>query len=92
LTCIVVGGAANDLGAAFGAILVITVVINGVQYLPVFSYTTAAEALQLVAVGLLIIVFLWFRPAGIFRERRRRFAPDRGQVEAGAGVSAQEHR
>jgi branched-chain amino acid transport system permease protein len=73
-TCIVIGGAGNDFGAAFGAVLVITIVINGVQYLPTFSYTTSTEALQLVVVGIVLIAFLWARPRGLFPERRRRFS------------------
>jgi branched-chain amino acid transport system permease protein len=87
-TCIVVGGQANDFGAAFGAVLVLTIVINGLQYLPIFSYTTAAEALQLVALGLIIIAFLWLRPRGIFPERRRRFAKQPDSVTATAEVAA----
>lgn len=73
-TCIVIGGLGNSFGAAFGSILVLTIVINGLQYLPIFSYTTAAEALQLVGLGVAIVVFLWLRPRGIFPERRRKFA------------------
>jgi branched-chain amino acid transport system permease protein len=72
-TCIVIGGVGNNFGAAFGTVLILTVVINGVQYLPIFSYTTAAEALQLVVLGVLIVVFLWARPQGIFPERKHRF-------------------
>jgi branched-chain amino acid transport system permease protein len=73
-TCIVIGGLGNNFGAAFGTVLVLTVVINGVLYLPIFSYTNLAEALQLAALGVLIVIFLWARPRGIFPERKRKFA------------------
>jgi branched-chain amino acid transport system permease protein len=71
--CVVVGGLGNNLGAALGAVLVLTILDNGLQYLPVLQYSTDVGALQTVAFGLVIIVFLWFRPRGLIPESRRRF-------------------
>lgn len=71
--CVVVGGLANNLGAALGAVVVLTVLDNGLQYLPVLQYSTDVGALQTVAFGLIVIAFLWFRPRGLLPERRRRF-------------------
>jgi branched-chain amino acid transport system permease protein len=73
--CVVVGGLGNNFGAAVGSVVVLTVLLNGLQYLPILEFSTVASALQTVALGLVIIAFLWFRPAGLVPERRRRFAP-----------------
>jgi branched-chain amino acid transport system permease protein len=71
--CIIVGGLGNDFGAMLGAVLVLTLITFGVQYLPIISIGTVGEALQSMAVGLLILLFLWLRPRGLVPERRRRF-------------------
>ena len=83
LVAIVVGGVGSNMGAALGAVLVLTVVIDGVQYLPMFSYTTIAEAMQLVILGLAIILLLWFRPSGLIPETGRRWPPARGEDRGG---------
>src|SRR5581483_7403059 len=41
------------------------------RYIPPFGPPGLVEDLQWVAIGLLILVFLWFRPQGILPERRR---------------------
>jgi ABC-type branched-subunit amino acid transport system permease subunit len=88
--CIILGGLGNDLGAALGAVLVLTVITFGVQYLPIISIGTVGEALQSMAVGLLILVFLWLRPRGLVPERRRRFAVAEASAAAeGVSESAQ---
>jgi branched-chain amino acid transport system permease protein len=89
--CIVVGGLGSNLGAALGALIVLTIIDNGLQYLPILNYTTDAGALQTVGFGLIIIAFLWFRPRGLFPERRRRFGrrPRDGVAEASAGPSTE---
>jgi branched-chain amino acid transport system permease protein len=71
--CVVVGGLGNNFGAALGALVVLTILDNGLQYLPVLQYSPDVGAVQTVAFGLVIIVFLWFRPRGLVPERRRRF-------------------
>ncbi|MBS1888899.1 MAG: branched-chain amino acid ABC transporter permease [Actinobacteria bacterium] len=90
--CIVVGGLGNNFGAAVGSVLVLTVLFNGLAYLPIFSYTTAAEALQLVLLGLIVIAFLWFKPRGLFPERRRRFAFPSAGPDRGTAVAVEEAR
>jgi branched-chain amino acid transport system permease protein len=89
--CVVVGGLGNNLGAALGAVIVLTIIDNGIQYLPVLQYTTDAGALQTVGFGVVIIAFLWFRPRGLLPERRRRFGGRRREpaVEAGVGRSTE---
>jgi len=66
---VIIGGAGNHRGAVLGAVLVpvafeeITRFISGPPGL--------VDDLQWVAIGLLIVIFLWFRPQGVLPERRR---------------------
>ena len=84
LAAIIVGGTANNWGAMLGALLVPVGFLEASRYLPdrfdifglhVQFFSGLIEAMQWVAVGLLILLFLWFRPQGIFPERPGRFAP-----------------
>jgi len=72
-TAIIVGGAANNLGAAIGALVVPITFLEATRFLPAFGYPGLIDALQWIAVGILTLIFLWFRPKGIFPERLRRF-------------------
>ena len=71
---IIVGGLGNNFGAFFGAFLVLGVFLELPAYLPQFASANTEESLQSAAIGALILVFLWFRPQGIFPERRRRLS------------------
>ena len=81
---IIVGGRGNNAGAILGALLVpvgfeeVTRFIPN-QFtlgpLPVTPQVGFVPALQWVAIGLLIIAFLWFRPEGV-RPEPRRVYPD----------------
>jgi ABC-type branched-subunit amino acid transport system permease subunit len=70
---IIVGGAGNNFGAMLGAALVLGVFEESVKYLPSFGYAGLAEAIQFMMLGVLILAFLWWRPAGLVPERRRRY-------------------
>jgi branched-chain amino acid transport system permease protein len=69
---IIVGGLGNNFGALFGAFLVMGVFLEVPQYLPSLSYTNSEAAIQSALIGVLILVFLWFRPKGAIPERRRK--------------------
>ncbi len=71
---IIVGGLGNNFGALFGAFLVLGVFLEVPQYLPSLSYTNSEAAIQSSFIGVLILVFLWFRPKGAIPERRRKLA------------------
>jgi branched-chain amino acid transport system permease protein len=81
---VIVGGRGNNVGAILGALLVpvgfeeVTRLIKGSIGPP-----GLIPALQWVAIGLLIIGFLWFRPEGVRPEPRRMFegSPDVDEVE-----------
>ena len=84
---VIVGGRGNNIGAILGALLVpvgfeeVTRVLNTNNLN--FGPPGLLSALQWVAIGLLIIGFLWFRPEGVRPEPRRVFAgsPDTVEVE-----------
>jgi branched-chain amino acid transport system permease protein len=86
--CVVVGGLGNNFGAALGVVVVLTVLDNGLQYLPVLQYSPDVGAIQTIAFALLVLAFLWFRPSGLVPERRRRYGARAPRAPADAGGSA----
>lgn len=68
---IIIGGAGNHKGAILGALLVPLGFEEITRFLPPFHSPSLMPALEWVAIGLLIIGFLWFRPNGVLPERRR---------------------
>jgi branched-chain amino acid transport system ATP-binding protein/branched-chain amino acid transport system permease protein len=68
---VIIGGAGNHRGAILGAILVPVGFEEVTRYLPTFGPPGFIDDLQWVAIGLLVVIFLWFRPQGILPERRR---------------------
>jgi branched-chain amino acid transport system permease protein len=68
---VIIGGAGNHKGAMFGAIVVPLAFEELTRFIPAFGPPGLIPALQWVAIGLLIVLFLWFRPQGLLPERRR---------------------
>jgi branched-chain amino acid transport system permease protein len=68
---IIIGGAGNHKGAVLGALLVPLGFEEITRFLPPFGSPSLVPALEWVAIGLLIILFLWFRPNGVIPEKRR---------------------
>jgi ABC-type branched-subunit amino acid transport system permease subunit len=84
LAAIIVGGSANNYGAVLGALLVPVGFLEATRFLPqdftllgrhFVLFSGLIEAMQWVAVGVLILAFLWFRPQGLLPERPGRFKP-----------------
>jgi branched-chain amino acid transport system permease protein len=73
---VIIGGLGNHKGAMLGAVLVPVVFLEASRYLPEVGRPGLVPALQWVAVGIVIVSFLWFRPQGIIPERRRVIALD----------------
>ncbi len=66
---LLVGGTANSFGAVAGAVIVLVAFPQLTQLIPAFgSNSNAGPAVQAIAIGLLIIVVLRFRPAGLLPE------------------------
>ena len=70
---VIIGGAGNHRGAILGAILVPVGFEEVTRYIPTSNNLppNLIPSLQWVAIGLLIVVFLWVRPQGILPERKR---------------------
>jgi ABC-type branched-subunit amino acid transport system permease subunit len=90
---VIVGGRGNNVGAILGAILVPVGFFEVTRQIPQKIGDLALPpdfipAMEWVAIGLLIIGFLWFRPEGVRPEPRRVFegAPSR-EEPSGAGSS-----
>jgi len=71
---IIVGGLGNNFGAFFGALLVLGVFLEMPTFLPAIGNSNTEESVQAAAIGVLILVFLWWRPQGVFPERRRKLS------------------
>jgi branched-chain amino acid transport system permease protein len=71
---VIIGGLGNHKGAILGAVLVPVGFLEASRYLPEVGRPGLVPALQWVAVGVVIVLFLWFRPQGIIPERRRLIA------------------
>jgi neutral amino acid transport system ATP-binding protein len=70
---VIIGGAGNHRGAILGAILVPVGFEEVTRYIPASNSLppNLIPSLQWVAIGLLIVIFLWARPQGILPERKR---------------------
>jgi ABC-type branched-subunit amino acid transport system ATPase component/ABC-type branched-subunit amino acid transport system permease subunit len=70
---VIIGGAGNHLGAILGAVLVPVGFEEVTRYIPTSNNLppNLIPSLEWVAIGLLIVIFLWFRPQGILPERKR---------------------
>jgi branched-chain amino acid transport system permease protein len=70
---VIIGGAGNRWGAVLGAALVPVGFEEVTRYIPTSNNLppNLIPSLEWVAIGLLIIGFLWFRPQGVLPERKR---------------------
>jgi branched-chain amino acid transport system permease protein len=70
---VIIGGLGNHKGAILGALLVPLGFEEATRFIPSsLGPPGMIPAFQWVAIGLLIVGFLWFRPQGIIPEPRRR--------------------
>jgi branched-chain amino acid transport system permease protein len=86
---VIIGGAGNHLGAILGAILVPVGFEEVTRYIPTSNNLppNLIPSLEWVAIGLLIVMFLWVRPQGILPERKRAIRTA-GPQSPGAGPDA----
>jgi branched-chain amino acid transport system permease protein len=78
LTALIVGGVANNLGAALGAFVVGTLITQGILFLPPINGNPNINgSMRWVIIGSLLLLFLWFRPSGLVPEPKARYSrPD----------------
>jgi len=77
-TALIVGGRGNMAGAALGTLLVPVGIVEATRQLPQIGYPGEFDDFQWIAIGALLLAFLWFRPHGLIPERRRRLRPADG--------------
>lgn len=92
ITAIVVGGFGNDIGVLVGVLLVPVLFGELVRFLPAFGQAGWIQAAQLMAYGLLTLLFLWFRPQGLIPERRQRYPAAELPSPTGGTPSARRFR
>ncbi len=70
---VIIGGAGNHWGAVLGAVLVPVGFEEVTRFIPTSNNLppNLIPSLEWVAIGLLIVIFLWVRPQGILPERKR---------------------
>lgn len=75
IAALIIGGTANNIGAVLGAFVVPVVIYELTGFIPPFGPVTAEtiDAVRWIAIGVLALVFLWFRPQGVVPEARRHF-------------------
>ena len=73
ITAVIVGGFGSNLGVIIGVLLVPILFGEATRFLPDVGQAGWIDAGQLIVYGALTLVFLWFRPRGVFPERRVRF-------------------
>ena len=90
---VIIGGAGNHWGAVLGALLVPVGFEEVTRFIPQSNSLppNLIPSLEWVAIGLLIVIFLWVRPQGILPERKRVIKVPAAEVPAPAGVPAPTH-
>ena len=70
---VIIGGAGNHWGVLLGAVLVPVGFEEVTRFIPTSNNLppNLIPSLEWVAIGLLIVIFLWVRPQGILPERKR---------------------
>jgi len=73
-TAVIVGGTGSFWGTALGAILLPVLFFQVPQFIPSLTSNLVSEAaIQWIVIGMLAIIFMWFRPQGALPERIPRF-------------------
>jgi len=74
LSAVIIGGRGWANGAFLGSIIVLEGIIEGSRFLPdVAGRADLLPALQSVAIGVLLLAVLWWRPRGLWPEPKERF-------------------
>jgi branched-chain amino acid transport system permease protein len=68
---VIIGGSGRPLGAVVGTVLVEVAFTEALRYLPSTFSASVVGGVQLIAIGLLLILMVRFRPQGLFPENTR---------------------
>jgi branched-chain amino acid transport system permease protein len=80
---VIIGGSGRPLGAVVGSVLVIVAFTEALRYLPTTFSASVVGGVQLIAIGLLLILMVRFRPQGLFPENTRAIYAKRPTTPAG---------
>ncbi|HVB05922.1 MAG TPA: branched-chain amino acid ABC transporter permease [Acidimicrobiales bacterium] len=70
----IIGGRANNWGAAVGTLATFILVGQGTSFLPGFSNNPELSyAIQWIIYGVALVAFLWFRPRGLIPEQKSKW-------------------
>ena len=70
---IIVGGVGNNIGLLVGSLVVETLLVHLPAFLPeIPGHSGLIQYIDAMVIGVLLMVFLWFRPQGLVPERVRR--------------------
>ena len=69
---LLLGGSANNRGAMLGALIVPVLFAEITRFLPTFGSPQVVDAFRYIAIGVLLILTVRFRPQGIIAEKRFR--------------------
>jgi branched-chain amino acid transport system permease protein len=89
---IIVGGVGNNIGLLVGSLVVETLLVHLPAFLPeIPGHSGLIQYIDAMVIGVLLMVFLWFRPQGLVPERVRRTSvllPGMSLADEPAAVSA----
>lgn len=89
-SALIVGGRGNIVGAVLGALLVRIVIIEGTGLLPAIpGHEDLISAFRNIAIGVVVIAVLYFRPEGVLPERRRRYFESFRRQPGGSAQAAE---
>jgi ABC-type branched-subunit amino acid transport system ATPase component/ABC-type branched-subunit amino acid transport system permease subunit len=87
VAAIIVGGRGRHAGAIVGAFLVLGLIAQATKFIPSFTDASVLASLQSMAIGVLLFVFLWWRPQGLLPEKKDRYP----RLVATGGTRSQLH-
>jgi branched-chain amino acid transport system permease protein len=75
IAALIIGGTASNVGAVLGAFIVPVLIYELTNFIPSFGPITSTQidAARWIAIGLIALLFLWFRPQGVVPESRTTF-------------------
>lgn len=83
----IIGGRGNNWGAALGTLIVDIGIGQGITFVPgIGSNPNLSFAVEWIAYGMLIIGFIWLRPAGLMPERKARWRGPRYEATGAEGA------
>lgn len=90
ICALIVGGRGNNKGAVLGALLVPVLFSEVTRFIPpLFGNPNLTDALQWIAIGLLVLLFLWFRPQGVIPESKAKWRFTRRPAAEGRTTTLQ---